>query len=47
MSEYDDPLLKLVLLKCTAEYFEMTSRRKEKEAKGDTLHLYSSLYILL
>lgn len=40
MSESYDPLLKLVLPEPIAEYFEMTSHLKEKEAKGDTLHLY-------
>jgi len=40
MSDSYDPLLKLVLPEPIADYFELTSHRKEKEAKGDTLHLY-------
>jgi hypothetical protein len=47
MSESDDPLFKLVFLERVADYFEMTSYRRKKEAKGDTFHLYSSLYNLL
>jgi len=40
MSDSYDPLLKLVLPEPIADYFELTSHLKEKEAKGDTLHLY-------
>jgi len=40
MSQSYEPLLKLILPEPIAEYFELSSHRKEKELKGDTLHLY-------
>ena len=40
MNEPTTDFLKLVLPEGLFEYFELSSYRQEKEAKGDTLHLY-------
>lgn len=40
MNDQTTDFLKLVLPEGLFEYFELTSHRKEKEEKGDTLHLY-------
>jgi hypothetical protein len=40
MNTPSNDLMKLLLPEVIAEYFELTSHRKEKEANGDTLHLY-------
>lgn len=40
MNDQTTDFLKLVLPEGLFEYFELTSYIKEKEAKGDTLHLY-------
>lgn len=40
MSDSYLPFLKFILPEQLLEYFELTSQRQEKEAKGGTLHLY-------
>jgi transposase len=47
MNEPTTDFLKLVLPEGLFEYFELTSYRKEKEEKGDTLHLYMQESVII